>query len=570
MTCSSTFAACTQLTDFVTTNSAITAASLGSTVTSTERNELIDWARGLDLDDENQNGVKSEMRASVHGDVVHSRPVAIDFGTQGSPKVVVFYSGNDGVLRAINGNQTDAVGSAKPGEELWGFVPPEFYPHIKRLRDNKVQVNFPNIVSTNVLPKPYAIDGAITAYNTGSDVWLYAGMRRGGRALYAFDVKDSDPSDVKLKWKIGCPNNFPTTGAVDDTGCTSGLSGLGQTWSAAKPFRAQGTSSPLLIMGGGYDPCEDAEPNSCTAATKGNKIYVLDAQDGSVLATLPTSRAVISDVSLARDPSTGLAIYGYVGDLGGNVYRITMGTAAPGDWTITKIASLGCSSSAGCASNRKFMFAPSVIRDGAGYNILLGSGDREKPRNYGSSIDNYFFMLQDRPTDSTWLSTESTTCGSGVLCLDSLTAITTSANPTAEELAAKKGWYLGMRSTEQVVTSAITIYGTVTFSTHEPSVPRPGVCTSTLGTARVYNISYLNAAPAAGQQDRSAELPGNIGLPPSPVAGNVDLTDEGGDSAVQFLIGCDASSPMEVCKPKKPAPVIETAPKSRVYWYIER
>lgn len=575
-TCSTTFSQCTSLTDFATSNSAITAASLGATVTSAERDILINWARGLDVDDENQNGVTAttattEMRPSVHGDIVHSRPVAIDFGSQGSPKVVVFYSGNDGVLRAINGNQSDAIGSVQPGEELWGFVPPEFYPHIKRLRDNTVQINFPNIVATNALPKPYAIDGAITAHNTGSNVWLYAGMRRGGRALYAFDVNDSNPSQVSLKWKVGCPDNFPTTGTVSDTGCTSGLSGIGQTWSSAKPFRAQGSNSELLIMGGGYDPCEDTEPNTCTAATKGNKIYVLDADNGTVLSTLSTSRAVIADVSLARDPTTGLAVYGYVGDLGGNVYRITMGTDAPGNWTITKIASLGCNTTATCAFNRKFMFAPSVVRDGAGYDILLGSGDREKPRNYGSTIDNYFFMIQDHPTDGTWLSSEQGTCGSPVLCLDSLTAITTSANPTVAALAAKKGWYLGMRRTEQVVTSAITIFGTATFSTHQPSVPQAGVCTSSLGTARVYNISYLNAAPADGRQDRSAELPGSIGLPPSPVGGNVDLgSDDGTENIVPFLIGCDETSPMEACKPKRPPPGVTTAPKSRVYWYIER
>jgi type IV pilus assembly protein PilY1 len=39
----------------------------------------------------------------VHGDVLHSTPVAVNYG--GSTGVVVFYGANDGVFRAINANQ---------------------------------------------------------------------------------------------------------------------------------------------------------------------------------------------------------------------------------------------------------------------------------------------------------------------------------------------------------------------------------------------------------------------------------------------------------------------------------
>ncbi len=52
------------------------------------------------------------MRPSAHGDVVHSRPIAINFGTDAAPKVVVFYGGNDGVLRAVNGNRDEHVSAA--------------------------------------------------------------------------------------------------------------------------------------------------------------------------------------------------------------------------------------------------------------------------------------------------------------------------------------------------------------------------------------------------------------------------------------------------------------------------
>lgn len=563
--------ACSSLTNFNVTNSNITQARLGATNT-TERDALIQWARGVDVDDENRDTIRTTMRPSAHGDVVHSRPVAIDFGTAGAPKVVVFYGGNDGVFRAINGNQSAAIGTAAAGTEMWGFIPPEFYPHIKRIRDNVAQISFPNVTSPGAAPKPYGIDGPITAYKDDASTAVYAAMRRGGRGLYAFNVTNNDPSNVTLMWRKGCLDNFPATGAVSDSNCDTGLSGIGQTWSPAKPVKAfghDGGESPVLMMGGGYDTCEDRDPHACTSTTKGNKIYVLDADSGSVLKTLDTDRGVIAEIAIVPDSATGLAKYAYAVDLGGNVYRVNIGLNQPSAWTITKIAALGCSTAASCTNNRKLMFAPDVLDNNGEYVLLFGSGDREKPLLYythASGVTNYFFMLRDKPEDSTWLSSEASACGSAVMCLSSLLGITTSADPSPAALANKKGWYLELRATEQVVTSAITIFGAVSFSTHTPDVPQPGACSSRLGDARVYKISYVNAASLNGTLDRSALLPSDTGLPPSPVAGMVDL----GDRSVAFCIGCGTNSSIDAEEPPIPSTSMPSQPKSRVYWYIQK
>lgn len=568
-TCSSsTFASCTALTNFDTSNTgsgAITTSLLGA-ADATERDALINWERGLDIADENINGATTtEMRRSAHGDVVHSRPVAINFGTDVSPQVVVFYGGNDGVLRAINGNRDGglSVGSAAPGSELWAFVAPEFYPKIKRLRDNSPAVSYPGSVVTGALPKSYGFDGPITAYKDSSHTWIYATMRRGGRVLYAFDV--TTPASPTLKWKKGCPN------ADNDTDCTTGFSGIGQTWSAPKTLKSSGYgsgASPMLIVGAGYDACEDTDNgtvnHNCTSSTKGNHVYVLDADSGVLLTTLDTERGVVGDISIVPD-SSGLAQYAYAADLGGNVYRITIGTAAPASWTITKIAALGCATPAACSANRKFMFGPSVVADNGVYRLLLGSGDREKPLQgsgaaYG--VANYFFMLKDSPTDSAWLSSENSTCSANVICKDSLFGITTSANPTQAQLDGKpKGWYLGLVAHEQVVTSAITLYGVVSFSTHQPAVPVTGSCSSNLGTANSYDIAYVNAASANGTAQRYEHITGD-GLSPSPVGGMVML-DNG--QTVPFLI--KGIRPKEPVVPPGSTPI---QPKSRAYWYIQQ
>jgi type IV pilus assembly protein PilY1 len=569
MTCSPT--SCTSLTTFNTANGDITQAGLGAS-SAAERDDLINWARGQDIDDENRNGNTSEMRPSAHGDVVHSRPLAMDFGTANSPAVVVFYGGNDGMLRAANGNQSTNIASASAGSELWAFMPPEFYGNIKRLRDNDVKVKFPNVTAPDAQPKPYGMDGPLTVHRDSSETWIYAAMRRGGRALYAFSVANNDPANVTLKWRKGCPENFAAPGVVSDTGCDTGFTGIGQTWSAASVFKASGYGTggaPLLIMGGGYDTCEDSDPHVCTSATKGNKIYVLDADDGSLLQTLDTDRSVVADIVIVPDATTGLAKYAYTADLGGNVYRVNIGAEAPGNWTITKVASVGCATIAACPANRKFMFAPDILEVNGEYVLLLGSGDREKPLRYyavATSVSNYFFMLRDRPEDPNWLSDEATACGAALMCLQSLLGITTADDPSPTDLAAKKGWYLGLRSSEQVVTAALTIFGTVTFSTHTPDVPVPGVCTSKLGTARVYNISFANAASTRTLPDRSAELPPATGLPPSPVAGMVQV----GEELIAVCFGCGLESAIAPEEPPIPPAVLQNQPKGRVYWYIER
>lgn len=552
------------LTDFNSSNGGISQALLGA-ATSTERDALVDWMRGNDNQDENSNTDLVEMRPSVHGDVVHSRPVALNFGTDASPKVGVFYGANDGVLRAINGNRTADIDGAPAGDELWAFVPPEFYGSIKRLRDNTKRIDFFDDISDDATsPKSYGPDGSVSAFFDGSMRWLYSTMRRGGRVVYAFDVNPSNPGDVKLKWKKGCPNQ------ANDSDCITGYSDIGQTWSAPVPLRAKGEPGrPLLILSGGYDTCEDADPHTCTGSTKGNRIYVLDANTGALLKTLNTDRAVIGDVALVPDASTGLAIYAYVADLGGNVYRITIGSDEAPAWTITKIASLGCNSVTTCAPNRKFMFTTDIIRDGDELILLLGSGDREKPLlgyTAATSVSNYFFMLRDKPTDSSWLTSEFGNCSANLLCLNSLFRIdrSSTAAPTAADLGLKKGWFLEMVPTEQVVTSSITIFGTVSFSTQQPQAPT--ACESGLGITRLYNINYRNGAPPEGETSRFAVLP-PVGLPPSPVAGIVILDD---GQKVAFCIGCDKDSPLEAKQPKLPFTSTPDEPQARVFWYIEQ
>ncbi|MDX1657059.1 MAG: hypothetical protein R3310_17750, partial [Candidatus Competibacteraceae bacterium] len=78
---------CTQgselaLTPFAADNGAITTTALG-VADATERGRLIDWVRGADDLDENLDGYRSDVRPSLHGDVLHSRPAVINYNRGG-------------------------------------------------------------------------------------------------------------------------------------------------------------------------------------------------------------------------------------------------------------------------------------------------------------------------------------------------------------------------------------------------------------------------------------------------------------------------------------------------------
>src|SRR3546814_19369648 len=88
--------------------------------------QTVDFIRGQDTPgDEDVDSNITEPRASIHGDVVHSRPQPINYG--GTTGVVAFYGDNDGTYRAV---------LSSTGQALWSFIAPEFFSKHLRLKLN--------------------------------------------------------------------------------------------------------------------------------------------------------------------------------------------------------------------------------------------------------------------------------------------------------------------------------------------------------------------------------------------------------------------------------------------------
>ena len=525
-------------TRFATTNAGLTAALLG---TSTDtRAPLIDWVRGVDnAGDERGPGGTTIVRPSVHGDVLHSRPAVVNYG--GSIGVVVFYGANNGMLQAINGNQVGIAGGVQAGDEYWSFIPEEGIPKLKRLRSQAPRVEFsltPALALPQTEPRDYFFDGQLSFYQklaadgSTEKVYLYAGMRRGGRALYAFDV--TDPTRPVFMWKAA----------------PSAAMRLGQTWSEARVAKIKGHANPVIVMGAGYDPAaEDADPPG--AVTMGNAVLVLDAVEGTLLKQFPTVRPVPGDVALLDSDYDGLIDRGYAADLGGTVYRLDFekgASSARADWSVTTFAELAASGAS------KFFFAPDVVMTRDYALVLLGSGDREKPLD--KTTRESFFTLIDMEL------------GKGVsedfrpITHDELVAQESFAS-TAEA----RGCFLPMdTSGEKVVNAAVTAGGVTYFSTNRPTPPSTNSCSGTLGEAKVYGV------PLVCKAARSEILKGG-GLPPGTVTGTVAVTvGTGADGTpdvrrMPFLIG--GFNVMKSGIEGSKVPIAGPPRRKRLYWYSE-
>jgi type IV pilus assembly protein PilY1 len=521
---------------------------------------LVNFLRGYDVNDENSNGLTdgtnglpAESRPSILGDVLHSQPLAVNYG--GTTGVVVYYGANDGMLHAISGST---------GKELWGFIVPEFFPRLSRLMTDSPTINYwgtPVGIIPAPTPKDYYFDGSFGLYQdaTNTNVWLFPAMRRGGRMLYGLDI--SNPFSPTVKWRIGCPD------LTDNTGCTPGMSGIGQTWSTPRVALVQGYSAakPVVILGGGYDGCEDANTATPACVTPtGAGVYVLDAATGAVVAQFPTDRSVPADVSLVDVNFDGYVDYAYVADTGGNLYRLsfvndpsTLVAASPARWSITKIAYTH-------GAGRKFLYSPALLPNSHMIYLALGSGDREHPMQaqypYTTPVTNRFYVYLDDPSSTSTNSLDDTTIMAD--CTLSSSCSMTQVVPGGS----LKGWFMSLNrhgTDEQVVSGAVIAGGMIAFGTNRPIPSNIGTCATILGEARGYWVDLLNSAGTIVGGSRSAVFPAG-GFPNTPQVQTVQIGDR-----LYTVVGGAASlngGASSTIGFQRLTPTISSKRK-RVYWY---
>ncbi len=478
-------------------------------------NKLVDWVRGIDVDDDDGDSSTTDARR-VMGDPLHAQPALVQYGgTDSSPDITAYVATNDGLLHAI---------STSNGVEQFAFLPPELLPEMKRLYDNLGGSKFYGLDGTVV---PYIIDNDVDGKiepGNGDKVYVYFGMRRGGSNIYALDVTDRDAPE--LMWTIrGGPAALGTDAfgnGIPDT-ALGNYAGLGQTWSkpSLRIIKLGGNNVPVLIFGGGYDISQDSVVIR-TADDVGHGIYIVNALNGELLWRMGSDApanltdtdmiySIPSDISAADTDGDGLVDHIYVGDMGGQLWRVdinnTLGQTVNNIDNIIRGGRIADFADDDVISNRRFYYPPSVAidkddNDQAYTALLLTSGYRAHPTD--RDVQDKIFMLRDTPVNGAPVTYETSYVNntkedlydttSNVIGQGSAAAVTTARNA----LNGSKGWFVDLDKAlgEKGITKSLIFAGDVFLTTY---VPNDGTntsgCTPNEGSGFLYHFNLFDAKP---------------------------------------------------------------------------
>nr|WP_270805879.1 PilC/PilY family type IV pilus protein [Aeromonas sp. QDB62] len=487
--------------------------------------DLLNWTKGGDAFDENQDGSKTDVREHILGDPLHSRPLVINYGctkltgqTSCTPDLRIVMGTNAGFLHMFKDSGTTV-------DESWAAMPYQFIANQKALRENlDSSVHLYGVDSSpTVLVNEQVKDGHIKS-SQGDKVWLFTGLRGGGKAYYALNI--SNPDSPSLMWRLDKNS--------------AGFGRLGETWSIPEVAFIPGYYSetagkknykPVLIFSGGYDQSKSYLGQG-VEDSEGLGIYIVDAEAGTLLfsftpdATSATNKQVAGmvysmpgSVSVLDSDGDGISDRIYAGDTGGQIWRIDMKGEDKSKWTAIKFASLGNAHLSGTAKkledDRRFFTQPVLVRtinkgwkyDGTNYlyserpfdAVLIGSGDRNRPSSEATT-QNVYVMLRDYNVNPTLFGIDPDTDESpSVITLDDLYDVT--SDPfiglnedqivnTTKALTSKLGWKFWLNeSGEKSMGAGLVLQGKLYFTSFLPQVQDFQQCTiQSIGAMRQYMI----------------------------------------------------------------------------------
>jgi type IV pilus assembly protein PilY1 len=431
--------------------------ALLDTPSQSDADAVIAYLRG----DRSLEGTTYRTRAALLGDIVSAEPVFVggpfanyaDTGynlfaaTVGSRTKMIYQAANDGMLHAFD---------ATSGAEGWAYVPAIAYPRLNALTNPLYTHQF----SVDGTPTVGDVDIANTASGGyGSGDWrtvLVGGLNAGGAGFYALDVTlpgaaDEAAAASKVLWEF--PNASTPAAIRQNLGLSHGKPVIAKT-------RAAGW---VVLVTSGYNN---------TAGTGQGYLFVLDARNGQVLASLATgagSSATPSGLThisaWSNNPTLDATIdYVYGGDLLGNVWRFDLSSTSIAAWTVSKLAALVN----GSGQAQPVTAPPELAQvDGrrvvyVGTGALLGNSDvsNTQVQSMYALVDN----LSASPLISNVrsnLTQKAVTVGTGGV---------RNIDPTPVDYATSRGWYFDLPGAgERVNTSPAAAFGVLVFTTNQPS-----------------------------------------------------------------------------------------------------
>ncbi len=456
----------------------------------------LEYLRGSSANEGTGNDYR--VRAGKLGDIVNGAPAFVGVPTFNYPDAletqpyssfkaantnrlpVVYVGANDGALHAFNANT---------GAELLAYVP---------------RLVFPNL--TRLTASPYAhrffVDGPPTVgdvfYNDDWHTVLVGGLRQGAQGIYALDVTN--------------PGNFNETSAAGLVRWEFTDADLGYTYSRPAIARMH-NGRWAAVVGNGYN---NTEPDGSASTTGNAVLYILDAENGSVIKKLDTGVGSSADPAASGRPN-GLATaapvdvngdriidYVFAGDLFGNLWKFDVRASDPALWEIAYNGSPLFVARDGSGARQPITAQPEVglhpeFNSGSsffangGYMIYFGTGQYlEKGDNITTGVQTQAFYGVWDPDRSTLppafdrssllqqqvLEETSATFGSATfdLRLTSNNLINWRTDPLTPTSGDHLGWSMdlivqgsGDNEGERQVTASVLRNGRIIFTTFMPS-----------------------------------------------------------------------------------------------------
>lgn len=362
------------------------------------------------------------QEVKVLGGVVHSKPRQVSYGAtftadgeisndESDRDDYIMFGSMDGALHLV---------SAKEGEETFAFVPKTIIKEqLKALKADSEGAIGRTVFGVDA---PWT-SSSILEYNfsdaskkvKATSVKAYGGLRMGGKGIYGLDLTTKDkPAFLFAK-----------------TPADTGFSRLGQVWSeptVANIRVKKGSkyeSKGVIIVAGGYDMCyEDpkfrlkssGDDSSCDKKTQaeGNAVYILDADDGSILSSISGNNtgtnhtqvnsmkhSVVAGVTALDRDDDGNIDHLYYADLGGSVYRVDLNAGATSASLVKRVVRV-LNASSGQTLPYRFYERPIVSFYTSPYqeifaSVTVASGDRSTPLSMlrDTNNPNYLFNLFD-------------------------------------------------------------------------------------------------------------------------------------------------------------------------------
>lgn len=453
-------------------------------------------SRLIALSEEQQSNIPK-----ILADSMHNKPVVLDYGSLHSKHDRrILLATNAGVLHLFSDNLNVL-------DESWAFIPAEFLSR----------------QSANIMTKQYGLDGDLTIFHDdvdhdgiieaaeGERLWLFFGLRQGGRSYYALDL--TNPDHPTFKWKISSSDG------------NRDFSLLGETWSVPQiaHISAKAPSSPVIIVGGGNSVSGSDIPEKTNIS--GRAIYIVDADTGQKLFSVspdhdsivnlqaPLEYPIPASVAVLDSDHDGFDDRLYVGDLGGNVWRLDM-NGEFSQWQISRLATLSMSSA---AKPLRFFGQPLIVRsllrvssdqyssvDVPADWVLLGSGNRDELLAPSS---NGYFALPDRQVIP-YAESENIP---DPLTYEDLHSVFSKKSNSSPSGVFTQGWYVDVAQ-EQIFGNGYVAAGKVWFTSFDVAAKNGA---DSIGTTRLYQFdlvtgSYPEKQPVVGQL--SDHLLENLGL----------------------------------------------------------